>query len=130
MKLAIVGSRTFNDYEFMKQKIDEFVVQYGKPDVVISGGAMGADKLGEYWAHKNHIDIERFCPEYNNATMIAKYGKIKWGKIAPIFRNKTIAKTCDYMIAFSVNNSNGTCDVTEYAKSIKKEVFVHEYAII
>lgn len=44
MKLAIIGSREFNDYEFLCKSLEPIksMVQ-----LVVSGGAKGADELGE-----------------------------------------------------------------------------------
>ena len=42
LKVAVVGGRDFNDYEKMKKILDEI-----GPDVIVSGGANGADKLAE-----------------------------------------------------------------------------------
>ena len=52
MKLAIIGSRDFNDYEFL---CDELKPYLHKITLVISGGAKGADSLGEKWAKDNNI---------------------------------------------------------------------------
>ena len=43
MKVAVVGSRSFNDYEKLKQTLDQ------TPSItsIISGGAKGADSMAE-----------------------------------------------------------------------------------
>ena len=40
MRLAIVGGRDFNDYELMCRALGPY-----KPDIVLCGGARGADAL-------------------------------------------------------------------------------------
>ncbi len=42
MKLAIIGSRQFDDYVFFKEQIGIFLQTHGKPTLIISGGAKGA----------------------------------------------------------------------------------------
>ena len=40
IKIGVIGSRSFNDYELLKRVLDEYL---GKVWVVVSGGASGAD---------------------------------------------------------------------------------------
>ena len=49
MKLAIVGSRTFNDYELLKDEVDKLLKKYNITEIV-TGGARGADTLAEQYA--------------------------------------------------------------------------------
>ena len=42
MKIIVAGSRTFNDYELLKKKLDYFL-QNQKEISIISGKARGAD---------------------------------------------------------------------------------------
>ena len=55
MKLAVVGSRTFNDYNLLKEHLDK-IHAITPITLIISGGAKGADKLAEKWAHQNNIE--------------------------------------------------------------------------
>lgn len=50
IRLAIVGSREMTNTNLFTKAINEFVEKYGKPIEVVSGGAKGADTLGESWA--------------------------------------------------------------------------------
>ena len=45
VKIAIVGSRTFNDYEFLKSAVLE-VLRIEDISLIISGGADGVDTQG------------------------------------------------------------------------------------
>ena len=45
MKLAVVGSRTFDDYDLLRS-----VLSHYKISKVVSGGARGADRLAEAYA--------------------------------------------------------------------------------
>ncbi len=47
MKLAIIGSRKFTDYDLLCDQISRI---YPKVECVISGGAIGADSLAKRWA--------------------------------------------------------------------------------
>ena len=62
MKLAIVGTRTFTDYEFLCWEVNKF----SNITEIISGGAKGADKLAEQYAkeHKIPLSIGGVCLEH------------------------------------------------------------------
>jgi len=59
VKLAIVGSRTFNDYATFNYVMNKICRENGY-DVkqVISGGAAGADTYGEQFARLRHIPLK------------------------------------------------------------------------
>ena len=50
-RLIIAGSRTFNDYDLLKKKVNHYTTPIGKL-IVICGGAKGADLLGKKWAEE------------------------------------------------------------------------------
>ena len=52
MRLAIVGSRYFTDYDMFKNVVDKYILDNGQPDVIISGGAAGADTLAKTYSFK------------------------------------------------------------------------------
>ena len=61
--LAIVGTRTFNDYKLLKKKVDE-INKKTKINMIVSGGAKGADKLAEKYAKENKIPTKIFIPNW------------------------------------------------------------------
>lgn len=94
MILAIIGSRDFKDYE----KLSSILTPHkDKIKKVVSGGARGADKLGEVWAIENNIETEIFIPDWN-----------KYGKKAGFIRNEDIIKNSTHVIAFWDGESRGT----------------------
>jgi predicted Rossmann fold nucleotide-binding protein DprA/Smf involved in DNA uptake len=87
MKLAIVGSRSFTDFDLFKSKIDEFILQnvINKKDIIIiSGGAKGTDSLAKRYAIENDIQIIEYLPDWN-----------LYGRSAGMIRNMDIVKNCD-----------------------------------
>lgn len=61
MKLAIVGSRTFNDYNLLVKFIEKHY-NTSEIDTIISGAARGADILGRLYAKNNGYQlIECVC---------------------------------------------------------------------
>ena len=112
MKLAIVGSRTFNDFSkletFIKSKID-----ISKITTIISGGARGADTLAEQFAGKYGIDLKVFHAAWDT-----------FGKRAGYIRNKDIVDNCDVLIAFWDDISKGTKHSIDLADESNKEHYV------
>lgn len=96
VKLAIVGSRSFNDYGLMIEKIME---KYGDCEIecVISGGAKGADRLGARFANENNIALIEHKPDWE-----------RYGKSAGFIRNRYIIEDCTHCIAFWDGESHGT----------------------
>ena len=102
MKIAIVDSRSLTTCEIEKY------VQKG--DEIISGGAVGIDRCAAEYATRNSIKLTELIPNY-----------AKYGKAAPIIRNKNIVDMADKLIIFWDGESKGTSSVIKYAKSIGKE---------
>ncbi len=113
IKLAIVGSRTFTNKNLFNQKINEFILKYNTPDIIISGGAKGADTLGENYAIDNNIPLKIFYPDWS-----------KHGKIAGIIRNTNIVNDCTHILAFPSKNGTGTQDTIRKGKLANKKIFV------
>lgn len=50
------------------------VAKHGMPELVVSGGAKGADTLGEQWARKHKIKVLILKPDWKSmATELASY---------------------------------------------------------
>jgi len=113
MKLAIAGSRTFNDYGKLAVTIHNhfYFVQIRE---IISGGAKGADFLAKKYAQQHlNIKYKEFPAEWD-----------KYGKSAGFIRNQTIVDNCDMLLVFWDGLSRGTQDTIEKAKKAKKPTFI------
>jgi hypothetical protein len=123
MVTIIAGSRSFNDYSRLLTELDKFWdVSYGPNPKsfslitkVISGGATGADALGEKWAKDNNIELE----------VIKAHWSI--GKHAGKLRNIEMANKADRLIAFWDGMSPGTAHMI--ATAIMKNLDVYIYPI-
>lgn len=96
----VVGSRTFNDYQLMSEKLDKILCNKQKI-IIVSGGAKGADSLAEKYA-KEH--------EYPCVVFKADWSK---GKSAGFKRNEEMHQFIAHAkdrgcVAFHQNNSKGT----------------------
>lgn len=110
MRLAVVGSRGFNDYEYLKATLGKISDDI---DCIISGGARGADSLAARYSREKGIALQEYLPEYD-----------KYGRGAPIVRNRLIVDDCDTLIAFWDGKSRGTRDSIDYARKRGKRVII------
>lgn len=106
MKLLIVGSRGITDYD-LSLYVDE------SADLIISGGAAGVDTLAEKYADKKGISKLILRPDYK-----------RYGKAAPIIRNKMMVDLCDALIVIWDGKSKGTKHTIDYAQKEKKPITV------
>jgi len=103
MRVAIIGSRELH--------IDLVKYLFNGITLIVSGGVKGIDACAEIYADKHNIPKLIFLPDYK-----------KYGKQAPLLRNKLIVKNCDIVYAFWNGVSRGTKYTIDYAKSIGIEV--------
>lgn len=115
MKLAVVGSRGFNDYELLKSKLD-VIHKTEVINCIVSGGAYGADTLAEKWAKENNVQTLIFLPDWN-----------KYGKSAGFIRNELIVQNCDTVMAFWDGKSRGTKLTIELAKKYVLPIIIVNY---
>lgn len=117
MKVAIVGSRGFNDYSHLENFIDEACKKNNiEIELIISGGARGADALGEQYARDHHIETKIFPAEWD-----------KYGKSAGFKRNVTIIENCDICFAFWDGQSHGTKHDIQLCSEMKKPCYISLY---
>lgn len=114
-RIIIAGSREFNNYGLLVNKVTHLIREKSKTHniIIISGMARGADKLGEYWAETTGYKVERYPADWN-----------RYGKRAGYIRNKQMAEVADALIAFnkSPNGTNGTNNMIQIMKEMKKSV--------
>jgi hypothetical protein len=102
--VIIAGSRTLTDYDLVTEVMDE--VLKGYPNVVIiSGGAKGADKIGEYYAELRGYSCIKCLPDWD-----------KYGKAAGIIRNEKMARWADGCVVFWDGESKGAAHMIRIAK--------------
>lgn len=109
--VLIAGCRSFEDYSVAKKYIDMCLKNIRKEYkiIIISGGAKGADKLGERYAHENRMKCIYYYPDWE-----------RYGKSAGPRRNSEMVKKADYVICFWDGKSRGTRSTIDFTKQMKK----------
>jgi len=118
MKTIIAGTRTFNDYELLVSKLTEFRLTHDITEIV-SGGAIGADRLGEVYAMRNDIPIKPFPANWN-----------KHGNAAGPIRNRQMAEYADQLIVFWDGSSKGTENMIDSMDKQKKPMYMVLYNMV
>lgn len=112
MKIAIIGSRSFKDYSKLEKSILTHIA-VSEIDLIVSGGAVGADSLAESFADKYKIPVKLFLPDWE-----------LYGRSAGVVRNKYIIKESDVVIAFWDGISKGTKHSIDLANKQNKKVII------
>jgi len=116
MKLAVIGSRSFNDYAWLERCL---LRSFRVTDVeaVITGGARGADALAARFASEHGLPLITFRADW----------KMHGRKAGPI-RNTEIVAQADALAAFWDGSSSGTRDSIAKARAAGKRVLVFPVA--
>ena len=104
MKTAVIGSRNLQIEEL------ETYLPEGTNEIV-SGGARGIDRCAAMCARKNGWKLTEFLPDYR-----------RYGRGAPLIRNRQIAEYADVVIAFWDGRSRGTKHTIDYCGKIGRAV--------
>lgn len=115
MKVIIAGGRDFNNYGLLFLECEAFLLGLGGVEIV-SGGANGADKLGERFARDKGYKVTQFPADWD-----------KFGKSAGYRRNKEMAQYADILIAFWDGMSKGTGHMIDLANFHKLKVHIINY---
>ena len=108
MKVAVVGSRSFENFELMCEELDKLEITE-----IISGGARGADSLAERYARDCEIKMTVIKPDWN-----------RHGRAAGMLRNTDIVTGSDLVVAFYNGYSRGTADSIKKAKAMGKSLII------
>ena len=114
MKVIVAGTRYFNNYDLLKETLDNLLT-INKNIEIISGGSKGADYLGEKYANENNLKLTIFPADWT------------LGKKAGYIRNKQMSEYGDALIAFWDNKSQGTKMMIDLAKQKNLKIKVIFY---
>jgi len=118
MKLAIVGSRTFDDSFILIEWLHWFAAAEdslwnNKVEVISGGCPKGADAMAKKAALIGEFKYTEFPADWD-----------KYGKSAGFRRNQQIVDACDVVLVFWDGKSRGTQDTINKAKIAKKPTFI------
>ncbi len=102
MKVLVCGSRHFNNYELLKEKLDAY-----KIDTIIHGNARGCDTLAGRYGEETGKDVRSFSAQWG-----------VYGRAAGPIRNSEMLRegNPDLVVAFKGPNSRGTQNMINLAK--------------
>lgn len=109
MKVIIAGCRGFTNYQFLLNSIYE--LGYSDWTEVVSGGAKGADALGEQFAQAHSLSLKLFPADWN-----------VYGNAAGPIRNTQMAEYADALVAFWDGKSKGTKNMIDTAVKLGLKV--------
>ena len=132
MKVIIAGGRDYADYKRLKSVCTRLLIQ-AKVTEIVSGGAMGADKLAEDFARESKIQSTVFMAQWreiaskpDNEIVTDLWGSKYW-KLAGHERNEKMAAYGDALIAFWDMKSKGTKNMIDVAREYKIPVVIIVY---
>ena len=133
MRIAIIGSRTYENKRKIKEMIYKLKQTFGEELEIVSGGSQnGADKYARKYSLELGIKYVEFNPAHTSKNLYSALPESYYGKtyhVSQLFhRNELVAKYCDKMIAFrSEGKSSGTDHAINMAiKHNKPVVIVNE----
>ena len=122
MRVIIAGSRDFNNYEYLRDKVDEYLKSNPSNTLeIISGTARGADTLGSIYAEEHNIHLTEMPAQWE-----------MYGRSAGIIRNNEMinyasaSREKGVLIAFWDGKSRGTEHTIREARKQGLEVKVYE----
>lgn len=133
MKILVAGTRTFNDYDLLKEKLSpilsdttllitgagevedsEFTI-HTLPDYIWKD-IKGADYLALRWAKEYTINIRLFPADW-----------LAYGRAAGPIRNEPMAQFCDFAIVFWDGKSRGSKNLIKHLNHYKKQYIIYKY---
>ena len=131
MRVAIIGSREYENRRKIKDFIFRLKKQFGEDTIVVSGGCkQGADKYAKKYALELGLQYEEYPPfhEVHNLYCVLPKGRYEKDFNMKNFfvRNKIIAQVSDYVVGFipSGVEAKGTNNTLKYAKKFDKKTII------
>ena len=105
MKIAIVGSRRYENKKNIKDFIFKIKQQYGENTTIVSGGCkQGADRYAKKYALELGLQYEEYPPFHEVHNLYCALPESRYDKpfsMRNFFaRNKILAGTSDFIVGF------------------------------
>ena len=116
-RLIIAGGRHYRNEPHIHAKIRAWIRVFGTPDIVITGGATGVDKIAKRFTSRElSIPQEEVFPQWYDH-----------GKKAGPLRNRKMAEMATHLLAFWDGHSRGTLNMIRTANDMGLNVTVVMY---
>lgn len=112
MRVAVVGSRSLTS-------IDLSPYVPAEATVIVSGGARGVDACARAYAQAHGLALMEFLPDYP-----------RYGRSAPLRRNRDIVAHADLLIAVWDGVSHGTAATIAFARELGVPVRVVQVPVL
>jgi hypothetical protein len=117
LKVIIAGSRGFNYYELLERLLDMYLQRYSPEQIeIVSGGARGADRLGERYARSRGMALKVMPADWNT-----------YGRSAGYRRNEEMAQYATHCIVFWDGASRGTGHMIDLANQYNLALRIVRY---
>jgi|GEM_PF-1326473 len=120
-RVVVAGSRHFKDYDRLSRELD-YLLQFKKNAIIVSGNAEGADKLGEQYARDRDLLIDTYIPDWRPQGPKGPYDNAAGHK-----RNREMADNADAAVIFWDGVSRGSEGMINYCKRIGLDHRVIKY---
>ena len=120
--LIVAGTRTFGDYDLLKEKIDRALLNHvGDEITIVQGEAKGADALAKKYAKEKGYEVKSFPADWG-----------KYGKAAGPIRNRQMHEYASRFekrgcIIFWDGESRGTAQNIELASEFGTQLVCVRY---
>ena len=110
MRLAIVGNTILHDSLEAFASVEDAIERHG-PKLIVSGGAIGVDKMAEHHAQKRDIPFREHLPKTRD-----------WAGYKA--RNRKIVEDCDHLVRIFTKRAEtyGSGWTADYARKLGKTV--------
>jgi hypothetical protein len=119
IKLTVVGSRSFADKDLLFEILDG---NRHRIQLIVSGGARGADALAQEWAQARTVPCQVFHPKWQD-----EHGR--FDRSAGFKRNVDVIKNADEVLAFWDGQSPGTKHAIELARKQNKAAQIVNFSL-
>tara|TARA_R100000234_G_C4852160_1_gene115645 strand:+ start:10 stop:411 length:402 start_codon:yes stop_codon:yes gene_type:complete len=131
MKVAITGSRYYENIRKIKLTLFELKRKFGNELTILSGGDQyGTDKFVKKYALEFGINYQEYNPAHTPKNLYSAMSDNYYDKPYHVsqfhHRNMLIARDCDVMMAFIANgaDSGGSMSAIKRAKKLNKKVTI------
>lgn len=112
--VLVCSGRNYDDAECVKSHLDR--LHADEPiDVLIEGGAQGADELARWWARDNGIEVETYVADWHG-----------FGRRAELIRNQRMIDEGRPTLVVAFPGGAGTADMVRRAREANVKVVMVE----